>query len=183
MVVLVAGRCTNASPAPSSAVVPADPTAAATAFCDDVWSWYRASAERFNEMSDAARTDLTPTSDGAILLEALDDFEQRNVGLGSLMAEHGGPVAELADQVRRDIPASVAAVDDMRRSVVEEPEIDEQRPQVRLSQMVVTMEKVIDPPRPEITADDTELLAVLRTVPSCQFAVKGADDGVGRYSG
>lgn len=179
----VAASCSVSSGAPATTAVSLD--AEAGRFCDVVWGWYKTTTGRFNDMSDAARQEPDPSARRVLLFEAFDDFEQASRDLADDVAEFTeGPMATLADQVVADVPASLDAVDEMRLVVEADPEIDEQRPQMRLSQLIILMEKVIDLPKPDITADsDPDLVAAVQAVPACQFAVKGADDGVGRYNG
>jgi len=69
--------------------------------------------------------------------------------------------------------------------LTDDPELDEERHQIRTSQIIVRIEKVIDLPKPDIDEHDSDgnLLEAFRAEPSCQHAIRGVDDGTARANG
>ena len=94
-------------------------------------------------------------------------------------------LAPLVAEIRRDVPLAAVELDDIRQLFVDSPDVDEERHQVRTSQIIVRIEKVIDLPKPDLGPHDPDgvLLEAFRSVPSCQHAIRGVDDGGARANG
>jgi hypothetical protein len=72
----------------------------------------------------------------------------------------------------------------MTRSLDTRPDLEETRPQVRISMLFMAAEKLIDFPKPALARyDDPALIEGFQRVPSCQLSVKDVDDGVPRFNG
>lgn len=159
---------------------------AATAICDPLWRWITGVGDRFNETSRGLKDLPEGEPRRTAVLGMLDDIRASGAAVVvELEALAAGPalerlVADVADGMQR----SYDELDDLRRLVLDTPEFDQGRPQPRLSQVIVRIEKVIDLPKPRLaTYGDPALTAAFAAVPSCQHAVKDANDATPRYNG
>lgn len=191
---LVATGCASSDregasgPAPTNAaaaVAGDDDRVIATAICEPMWAWITGVGDRFNETSRELK-DL-PEGDARrdAVLTMLDDIEASGADLLVTLDALAGPITEeLVAEVAAGMEGSIAELADIRQLVIDTPELDTGGPQLRLSQVIVRIEKVIDLPKPSLAAyEDPELAAAFVAVPACQHAVKDANDGSPRYNG
>ena len=158
-----------------------DLTAAAEELCPLTWEWVKAVGETFNE----AASDVS-TMDGAgdrreRWFAAFEEMHRLNDALGEAVEPLGDDevLAPLVAEMERDLPRSDEEIDALEALFDEHPEIDDHPPQERTRQLIVRVEKVIDLPKPDLDEIDPSgaLGAAFADVPSCQHAMKGADDG------
>lgn len=172
---------TAAGPASEEAV------AAAEELCPIMWTWVTDVGRAFNEAAEAVGDIADIDRRRARWEEAFVEIERLDaallVDLGPLADD---PVlAPLVAEIVRDLPLAQEELDGIRRLFVDRPEVDEQRHQVRTSQIIVRIEKVIDLPKPDLRPLDTDgtLLPAFRRVVACQHAIRDVDDGTTTYNG
>jgi hypothetical protein len=163
----------------------ADDRLAAVAICEPLWNWITGIGDRFNETSRAFKDvpEGAPRQDA--ILAMLDDMAMSGSDLvGSLRTLDGTLTQRLVDDVATGMAGSLAEIDDIRTLVLDTPELDTDRPQLRLSQVIVRIEKVIDLPKPSLAAySDVALTDLFIETRACQHAVKDANDGRQQYNG
>lgn len=163
---------------------PPEPAMAAESLCPILWEWTKAIGAAFNDAA-AAMADLPEPEDRrtrwSAALNEMETLESQLLrDIAPLAAD---PIAAaLVEAIGAGVETSRTTIDEIRTLLSESPEVDEQRHQVRTSQIVVRIEKVIDVVKPELADHDVDgtLIAAFRAVPSCQHAVKDANDGLPR---
>lgn len=160
---------------------------AAHSLCPIVWDYVKGVGEVFNDAASDVASIPTGDERRARWLGALADVEALALELGPATepwSEHPA-LSPLIAEIERDIPRALSEVEDIRDLFAQRPELDDERHQVRTQQVIVRIEKVIDLPKPDLTPNDPDgmLREVFRTVPSCQHAIRGADDGTPRANG
>jgi hypothetical protein len=160
--------------------------AAAEAFCPVLWNAVTEIGATFNDAAADVRSLPGAVARRARWSRALDRIEGLVVGLAADVSAWSDDdvLGPLVAQIRRDVPLATAELADIRALFDEYPDLDDAPPQERTQQLIVRIEKVIDLPKPDLTAgDDDAVVAAFRSVPSCQHAVRGADDGTPRANG
>lgn len=171
--------CTDSS---QRAQPPLDgPVAAAESLCPVMWTWVKDVGATFNDTARAVGEIDDVGDRRRRWMEGFDAIEDLN---DQLIVDVGryrdDPIlAPLVAEIERDMPRSTAELEAMRDLFVEQPEVDDERHQVRTSQIIVRIEKVVDLPKPELAGLDTDgtLIPAFRSVPSCQHSMKDVDDG------
>ena len=182
--VLVAASVAGCSTTPVSAATPIE---AAERLCPLMWDWVKAVGDSFNGAASDVATIDEPEDRRRRWSEALVEVEALNQQLlTDLEPLNEDPIlAPLVAEIRRDMRLAAVELDDIRQLLVDSPQVDQERHQVRTSQIIVRIEKVIDLPKPDLGPHDTDgtLLEAFRTVPSCQHAIRGVNDGGARANG
>ncbi|MCP3989265.1 MAG: hypothetical protein GY724_09340 [Actinomycetia bacterium] len=177
------GACGTANETPTSA----EAVAAAEQICPIMWSWVKDVGTAFN----LASTDVASIDDLAERRDrwetAFGEIEMLNDQLADDLAPYRQDeiLGPLVAEVERDLPMASEALDDIRQLFVDYPEIDEEPHQIRTSQVIVRMEKVIDLPKPDLKPLDPDgvLVPAFRQVASCQQSIRDVDDGSTRSNG
>jgi len=162
-------------------------TEAAEILCPVMWTWVKGIGGAFNAASgDVASVD-SPDGRRARWGQAFDEMISLNEALDAdLMAMTGNAVlAPIVGEILRDLPLSSAEVEDIRRLLTDQPDIDELRHQERTMQLIVRVEKVISLAKPSMAGLDPtgDLIPAFREVPSCQHALDDVDDGTPQANG
>lgn len=176
---LVAAGCSDRNGSADRST--ADPVAAAEALCPIMWTWVKDVGSAFNDTSRAVGDIDDVEQRRQRWMEFFDTIEDRTDRLGTDVSGYrDDPIlAPIVAEIERDITPAMAELDDIRDLFVEFPEVDDERHQIRTSQIIVRLEKVIDLPKPELADLDTDgtLIPAFQTVPSCQQSIKDVDDG------
>lgn len=172
----------TATPATTTTVTPDEAAAAATALCPVLLDHLSAIGAAFNRAAEDVATLETGADRRVRWMAALDEMEQDNAELrDALDGLDGAGVAALVPivaDVRAGADASDDVLDDIRALFDEDPTIDDQRHQMRTSQVIVRVEKVISRVRPEMNDyGDPALNAAFRDHDNCRNAVREVDDG------
>jgi hypothetical protein len=164
-----------------------DQVAAAESLCPVLWSWVTDVGDTFNAAS-TAMPDLPAAQQRRdrwnLMLDDLEELDrQLLVDVGPLGDDT--VLAPLIVEIETGLGSSLELIEGLRTLIDETPEIDEERPQSRASQLIVRVEKVIDVVKPELAPHDTDgsLIASFQQVPACQHAVKDVDDGTPQFNG
>lgn len=160
---------------------------AAQAFCPLVWDFVKSVGASFNDAaSDVAELDVAERRRER-WEAAFAEIEHDSLSLAEQVAVWSGDalIGDLVEEIQRDVPFAIAELNDIRRLFTEHPEVDDQRHQERTQQVIVRIEKVIDLPKPDLGPfdDDDPLVLSFQAEPSCQHAVRGANDGQPRSNG
>ncbi len=191
MALCCVASCTSGSnePNPPHPLVDADRVAeaeqAAGALCPILWEWIKEVGGIMNELSEVGVAEPDHEARLAFYADQLDRIAEVNTELGDDVATLAGPILDpLVEDVRAGLLRGSAVLDAMRRSLGERPDLEERRPQLRISGLFISAEKVIDHAKPELARyGDEALIAGFQRVPSCQHSVKDVDDGQPRYNG
>ena len=180
--VLATAACTT--PAVEEVVVNEAMVSAASDICPILWQWQLGVGGVMNEMSYAAFREEDAEMRKTLYLEAIQgarlEADTLRTKLAALPVERfrGFFVSEIekgletAEEVMNDVEAEIHI---MYNTVT--PTYHEIVPTIFLS-----FEKVIDLPKPELSAyGDPLLIPSFQVIPQCQHGVKDADDGVARY--
>lgn len=163
------------------------PVAAAEALCPVMWTWVKAVGEAFNEASHAVSQVDDAEGRREEWMNAFDRIEalDRQLLTDVAIFRDDPILAPVIAEIERDMPLSLAELDDIRALFAERPELDEERHQARTSQVIVGIEKVIDLPKPSLAPLDTDgtLIPAFQSVPSCQQSIKDVDDGSTQANG
>ncbi len=177
------GGCSTANQAPTSK----EALAAAEQICPVMWTWVKDVGAAFN-LASADVASIDDPAERRIRWEAaFGEIETLNQRLADDLARYRRDeiLGPLVAEVERDLPLASEELDDIRQLFVDYPEIDEEPHQVRTSQVIVRMEKVIDLPKPDLKPLDPDgvLVAAFRQVASCQQSIRDVDDGDTRSNG
>jgi hypothetical protein len=150
-----------------------------------LWDWAKAIGGAFNDASVDVANIADPADRGDRWLRALDEMDELDRVLVVDVYALDRVPAGIGSADEQGVDRSLSEIDDLRELIETTPEVDEQRHQVRTSQLVVRIEKVIDVVKPRLAELDVDgsMIPAFTSVPSCQHAVKDANDGVPRANG
>ncbi len=159
--------------------------AAATQLCPLLWDWVKDVGGIMNGLSAFGVEEPDVEVRKTFYADQIDRISGRSAELDVALAQLDDPILEpLILEVRTGLVRAAGYIEEMRRSLDAQPEIDEMRPQVRISGLFIAAEKVIDAGKPRLGPyDDAILIAGFQQVRECQHSVKDVDDGVPRFNG
>ncbi len=180
---------TTTTTAPATSATPPDGlTVAAESICPTLWQWQKDVSAVFNDMSHAAASEPAADARRRIYFDALDAVvDLADAVVVAVEPWRDDPVLRpLVVDVDTGVRRALERIDELRGSIVDDPSLDADGHRIRLSAMIVAFEKIIDLPKPELaTYGDTAIMVAFdpAAIPSCQFGVKDANDGVPRSNG
>jgi hypothetical protein len=158
---------------------------AAEELCPVLWQWIKDVGRLMNELSAFGVDEPDPQVRKEFYASEIELIAVRSGELDEAVAGMDSPELDpIVAQVREGLLRSTGQIDEMIRSLETRPDLEEVRPQARISMLFIAAEKLIDFPKPALARyDDPALIEGFQRVPSCQLSVKDVDDGVPRFNG
>jgi hypothetical protein len=160
-------------------VTQAAATEAAAALCPVMLDHMTAIGSAFNRAADEVSDLPAPQDRRGRWFEALDEMHEQNESLRVAVGNIDVPVLQpVVADILTGIDASEGVITDIRALFDEDPSIDEERHQMRTSQVIVRIEKVTSNVKPEMNDYGSPVLnRAFRDFDNCRNAVREVDDG------